>query len=78
MTEKNIHLRGVEDIKLLCDAAVKYAFDIDILSENYIIDAKSFMGIFSLRQKDDIMVRVSADAEQANAFFEEIKLLWNA
>ncbi len=78
MTEKNIHLRGVDDIKLLCDAAVKYAFDIDILSENYIIDAKSFMGIFSLRQKEDVKVRASVDAEQAKVFFEEIKLLWNA
>lgn len=75
MTEKKIRLSGVEDIKLLCNAAVECPFDIDIISGNYILDAKSFMGIFSLQQKDALTVRVSADAEQAQPFFEKIAAL---
>lgn len=73
MVEKKIHLNGVEDIKVLCNAAVKCSCDVDIIAENYIIDAKSFMGIFSLDQHKDMSVRVSGDEAQSVQFFEDIE-----
>lgn len=78
MIEKKITLSGTDDIKLLCDSAVDCSFDIDILSGNYIIDAKSFMGIFSLDQREMLVVRANADEPITNEFFHRIRSLVRA
>lgn len=75
MLQQKIVLRNAEDIKLLCHAAVACPFDIDVLSGNYIIDAKSIMGIFSLERKDDVSLRIDADAAGADAFLHQIESL---
>lgn len=67
-----IHLTGVEDIKALCNAAVAVPFDIDILSGNYIIDAKSIMGIFALDLSKPMTIRINASEELATPFLEKI------
>lgn len=72
MSSRTIHLRSVEDIKSLCAAAVKMPFDIDVLSENYVIDAKSIMGIFALDRAQPMAVRIDADDAQAAPFWESI------
>ncbi|MCB6364581.1 HPr family phosphocarrier protein [Intestinibacillus massiliensis] len=72
MTSRTIRLAGVKDIKELCNAAVEMPFDIDILSGNYIIDAKSIMGIFSLDLNQPMTVRIDADDAKAQLFLQKI------
>lgn len=73
MINREIRLRGVEDIKALCNAAVAVPFDIDILSGNYIIDAKSIMGIFALDLSQPMTIRINTNEEQAAPFLERIR-----
>lgn len=70
-----IRLSDVKDIQLLCNAAVEFPFNIDILSGNYILDAKSFMGIFSLDLNQPMQIRIDATDEQAAAFLQKIQKL---
>lgn len=75
MINRAIRITSVDDIKTLCNAAVEMPFDIDILSGNYILDAKSFMGIFSLDRSQPMSVRINASEEQAVPFLTKIKEL---
>lgn len=72
MTEKTIRLQSTGEIERLCAAAVECPFDIDILSGNYIIDAKSIMGIFALDRSQPLQLRIAADPQRAAAFLEKI------
>lgn len=72
MTEKNIRLQNTGEIERLCAAAVECPFDIDILSGNYIIDAKSIMGIFALDRSRPLCIRMQAGEAEAADFLDKI------
>ena len=44
----NIILNSINDVKNFVNIVNKYDFDIDLISDRYVVDAKSIMGIFSL------------------------------
>lgn len=48
MVEKNVLLSNIEDVKDFCNIVSGYAFDTELASGKYIVNAKSIMGIFSL------------------------------
>ena len=48
MTATKIMLSSINDVKNLVNIVNKYDFDIDLISDRYVVDAKSIMGIFSL------------------------------
>ncbi len=75
MVKRNIRLEDTESIKALCNAAVSCPFEIDILSGNYIIDAKSIMGIFALDRSQPLAVCAHTDATQAEQLFQKITSL---
>jgi phosphocarrier protein HPr len=67
----NIMLKSINDVKDFVNIVNKYAFDIDLTSGRYIVDAKSIMGIFSLDLSKPIRVEVHAD--ECDSFCDEIK-----
>ncbi len=48
MKQVTIQLNTVSDAKKFVSIVSSYDFDIDLISERYVVDAKSIMGIFSL------------------------------
>ena len=48
MTTYNIMLSSINDVKNFVNIVNRYEFDIDLISDRYVVDAKSIMGIFSL------------------------------
>ena len=56
----NISLKSIDDVKDFVNIANKYAFDIDLTSGRYVVDAKSIMGIFSLDLSKAIKVEIQA------------------
>lgn len=48
MRKMKVLLGSIEDVKEFVALTNKYAFDTDLVSGRYAIDAKSIMGIFSL------------------------------
>ena len=67
----NIMLKSINDVKDFVNLVNKYDFDVDLTSGRYIVDAKSIMGIFSLDLSKPI--KVETHAENADAFFSEVK-----
>ena len=69
MTAK-IMLNSINDVKNLVNLVNKYDFDIDLISDRYVVDAKSIMGIFSLDLTKPI--GVEAHTDDATDFMAEI------
>lgn len=61
MTTFHIILSSINDVKNFVNIVNKYEFDIDLISDRYVVDAKSIMGIFSLDLTKKITVEVHAD-----------------
>lgn len=55
----NIILDTVEKVKEFSSLINKFDGEFDLISDNYIIDAKSIMGIFSLNLKNPLKLEVN-------------------
>lgn len=72
MQTAKIKLDTVEKVKGFVSAVAPLSGDIDIVSERYVIDAKSIMGIFSLDLSKVLELKVY-DAETAERVMPLIK-----
>ncbi len=70
MLNFHIILSSINDVKNFVNIVNKYDFDIDLISDRYVVDAKSIMGIFSLDLTKKIAVE--AHVEDGSAFLAEI------
>ena len=70
MTTTNIQLSNFADVQNFVNTISKFAFDIDLVSGRYIVDAKSIMGIYSLDLNHQIELR--AHTEDAEELFAQI------
>ena len=71
MEEYVIKLNSIDEVKEFVALTNKCAFDIDLMSGRYAIDAKSIMGIFSLDLAKPLKMIVHADSSAAADFVEE-------
>ena len=71
MEEFMIKLDSIDEVKEFVALTNKCAFDVDLMSGRYAIDAKSIMGIFSLDLSKPLKMIVHADSEAAADFVEE-------
>lgn len=70
MTTTNIQLNNFADVQNFVNIISKFAFDVDLISGRYIVDAKSIMGIYSLDLSSPIELR--AHTEDAEELFAQI------
>ena len=61
MTEFNVKLSTINDVKIFVNTVMRFDYDIDIISGRYAIDAKSIMGIFSLDLDKELKLIDHAD-----------------
>ncbi|MBQ8613331.1 MAG: HPr family phosphocarrier protein [Ruminiclostridium sp.] len=61
MTEFNVKLSTINDVKIFVNTVMRFDYDIDIISGRYAIDAKSIMGIFSLDLDKELKLIAHAD-----------------
>ncbi len=66
----DIILNSINDVKNFVNIVNKYDFDIDLISDRYVVDAKSIMGIFSLDLSKKITVEAHSD--DVTAFANEL------
>ena len=71
MKSFNVVINSINDVKNFVNIVYKYDFDIDLISDRYVVDAKSIMGIFSLDLTKPIGVQIHT--EDADAIMEELK-----
>ena len=73
MTEKKIKLNSIEDVKEFTSLANSLAYDLDIISGRYAVDAKSIMGIFSLDLTKALTLVLHCSDEECLDFLEDAK-----
>ncbi len=73
MTSFKIRLITIEDVRNFVTAANLQAFDADIVSGRYRIDAKSLLGIFSLDLSQPVEVQIHGTESDAKSFMEAVK-----
>lgn len=61
MKEIKVCLNSIADVKKFVNMVSMFDCDIDLVSERYIVDAKSIMGIFSLDLSKPIIVRIHSE-----------------
>lgn len=71
MEEFMIKLNSIDEVKEFVALTNKCAFDVDLMSGRYAIDAKSIMGIFSLDLSKDLELKIHSD--DCADFLDDIK-----
>ncbi len=72
MTKTTINLKTFGDVQEFVNILMKFAFDIDLVSGRYIVDAKSIMGIYSLDLTKPIELQAHTDdAEELFAAIDQ-------
>ena len=61
MKSVTINLKMAENVKEFVSIVEKYAFDIDLRSGRFIVDAKSILGIFSLDLSKPVVLQAHSD-----------------
>jgi len=61
MTQLNIMLHTINDVKEFVNIVSLYSFDIDLISGRYTVDAKSIIGIFSLDLSKPLQLNIHSD-----------------
>ena len=65
MKELKVKLESIESVKEFVGMTNRCAFDIDLVSGRYAVDAKSIMGIFSLDLSKPIDLNIHAETESS-------------
>ena len=68
----NVKINSIGDVKNFVNIVSKYDFDIDLISDRYVVDAKSIMGIFSLDLSKPIDLNIHAE-DNVDAVLDIIK-----
>ena len=68
MNEKKIKLMAAEDVQEFVQAAEKCDFDVDVVYQRILVDAKSLMGVLALGLAKELTVKYWGD----NTGFENI------
>lgn len=66
----NVNLNSIDGVKEFVNIMSKKDFDADLVSDRYVIDAKSIMGIFSLDLTKSKELHVHTDDQKV---FDEFK-----
>lgn len=71
MQETKIILRDIQSVRDFVQQVILLDYEVDLVQERYIVDAKSIMGIFAL----DILspITVKAYTDDATDFFKSIE-----
>lgn len=72
MYKMMIDIKSMEDAKTFVNIARHYEFNIDVLSQQYVVDAKSILGVLSLDL--NLPVEVFARSNDCEELMEELKV----
>ena len=72
MTNVNVKLPSISDVRDFVDLVRQYDMEIDLSSGRYVVDAKSIMGIFSLDLMKPIKLTAYGDDEECKDLLDKI------
>ena len=69
--KKTIYLKTISDVKKFVNIVTKCSYDVDLISDRYVIDAKSIIGIFSLDLSKPI--KLVTNGNEGEEILDELK-----
>jgi len=75
MDKFNVQLQSIDSVKAFVTAANIMGCEIDVLSDRYLVDAKSIMGLFSLDLAKPVTVQVHGTPQEQDRFYHEVEAL---
>lgn len=72
MIKKSIKFSSVNEIKQFVNLTMTQPFDIDLMSDRYVVDAKSILAVFGLDLDSDVTIAIHADEAEATDFLGQI------
>ncbi len=63
MIELKVLLSTITDVKDFVQIVNRYPYHVDLISDRYIVDGKSIMGIFSLDLAQPILARINCESD---------------
>lgn len=73
MSETVISLDSVEKVKKFVSAATEFNSEMDLVSDRYVIDAKSIRGIFSMNLSKPMILRIYEKGEKAEDIMKALE-----
>lgn len=70
----NIDLNSIEKVKEFINDISKLEGEFDLISDRYIVDAKSIMGIFSLNLAKPLELRIVSDENIDLSIFDKYRI----
>ena len=68
---------SIENVKQFVELATKFPCDIDVVSEQYILDGKSILALFSLDCKKMVTVNFHGTDDMAKDFCQGLSVILN-
>lgn len=73
MIEKSIYLKNGQDVEKLVEIVSRYPYDMDLSVGNFMVDAKSILGVLEIGVGRDLKLCINAD--NADELIQEIDTL---
>lgn len=72
-TRAMVRMPDIKSVKEFVEIANKSLVPADLVSDRYVVDARSIMGIFSLDLSKSIELRIRAKGKEADEMLESVK-----
>lgn len=73
MQEEKIRLDSINDVKQFVQTLTQYDDEFELVSNKYVVDAKSILGIFSIDLSQPVLLRIHAEGEKKDCISNEIQ-----
>lgn len=73
MQEVKIRLDSINDVKQFVQTLTQYDDEFELVSNKYVVDAKSILGIFSIDLSQPVLLRIHAEGEKKDCILNEIQ-----
>jgi len=73
MQEEKIRLDSINDVKQFVQTLTQYDDEFELVSNKYVVDAKSILGIFSIYLSQPVLLRIHAEGEKKDCILNEIQ-----
>lgn len=73
MQEVMIKLDSIDSVKQFVKILTNYDEEFEVISNKYVVDAKSILGIFSIDLSQPVLLRIHAEGEKKESILNEIQ-----
>ncbi len=73
MQEVQVSLSTIDEVKKFVQTLTRFEGDFELISERYVVDAKSILGLFSVDLSKPVLLRIDVEENKREEVLEAIK-----